>query len=69
MKSTGQCPKCESQELLRIPGELQSKIGIPTGVLSWAPVTRYVCSQCGYLESFVEGPGTLKDLAEAYGKK
>jgi len=62
MKTSGQCAKCSSEEIKRISGENQSKIGVPTGALSWVPVTRYICTQCGFLEEYVEGDEALKKL-------
>jgi len=62
MKKTGQCPKCSSEEIKRVSGENQSKIGVPTGVLSWVPVTRYICRRCGFLEEYVEGSDALRKL-------
>jgi len=65
MKTTGRCPKCKGDAIKRIPGENQSKIGVPTGMVSWAPVTRYVCTQCGFLEQYVEGDAALRKIAKA----
>lgn len=60
------CPKCQSPEIAKIPGENQSKIGVPVGPLGWAPVTRYICMQCGFTEQFVEGADNLQRIAERY---
>lgn len=65
MKTATRCPKCESEAIKRIPGENQSKIGIQTGVLSWVPVTRYVCTTCGFIEQYVEGDDALQKIAKA----
>lgn len=65
MKSSGKCPKCSSADIKRVTGEKQSKIGVPTGVLSWVPVTRYICTKCGFLEEYVEGDSALQKLAKS----
>ena len=65
MKTSGRCPKCKGDAIKRIPGENQSKIGVPTGMLSWVPVTRYICTQCGFVEEYVEGDDALSKIAKA----
>jgi len=65
MKTSGRCPKCSSEDIKRISGADQSKIGVPTGALSWVPVTRYICTQCGFLEEYVEGDDALRKVKKA----
>ena len=65
MKTEGRCPKCDSEAIKRIPGEGQSKIGVPTGMRSWVPVTRYICTECGFIEQYVEGGDALRKIAKA----
>ena len=65
MKTTGRCPKCECEVIKKISGENQSKIGVPSGMLSWVPVTRYICTECGFIEEYVEGDGALRKIAKA----
>jgi predicted Zn-ribbon and HTH transcriptional regulator len=65
MKTAGRCPKCKGEVIKRIPGENQSKIGVPTGMLSWVPVTRYICTKCGFIEEYVEGADALRKVARA----
>ncbi len=65
MKSTGKCPKCNSESVSRLSGANQSKIGIQTGALSWVPVTRYLCTTCGFIEQYVDGDKDLKKVAKA----
>ena len=59
MKNTGRCPKCGSSRLLRIPDDahryLANSIPMTTGAwVKRVPVTRYVCTGCGYVENWVE---------------
>jgi len=65
------CPKCRSQELLRLPGYIQ-----PPAMLSGAKppssfkiikMTRYCCANCGYTEEWVDDPKDLQDLLKKYG--
>ena len=69
MKYSGYCPKCNGAEIVRVTGENQSKIGIPAGLVSWVPVARYICLQCGYLEQYVDDVDSMQKLAKAYRGK
>jgi predicted nucleic-acid-binding Zn-ribbon protein len=73
MKKTGQCVKCGSSDLIRIPGRLRSYGGggnyIVAGTTMIAPivpVTRFLCAQCGYSEEWVESASEIEKLREAY---
>ncbi len=59
MKNTNSCPKCQSRDIMIIPGRVASNgVGnaIQTGitVLSVALVNRYVCCSCGYSEEWIK---------------
>ena len=73
MKNTKTCPKCNSQDIIHVPG---TTVGttfhnyIPAGLLpvfSSIPVTRYVCSQCGFSEEWIDSPADLEKLRQKYG--
>lgn len=73
MKQSGECSKCGSSEVLRIPGEVGGfGVGnnIPTGstIFSRVKVTRYLCVQCGYSEEWVDSSDDLAKLREKYRK-
>lgn len=66
-----QCPKCRSQEIVRLPGDIQ-----PPSTLSGAKPpsshkiirsTNYCCTHCGYSETWVNDPDDLKDILTKYG--
>ena len=71
MKNTGACPKCQSADILRVPGEAGAWQGtsnlIGTGWSGFALVSRFVCCGCGYLEEWVESPDDIQKLRERYG--
>ena len=70
MKTTGTCPKCESRDVIRIPGFMGAGgNNVQTGItiFSQVLVTRFVCSQCGYSEDWIESPADLKKLRKKYG--
>lgn len=59
MKDTNTCPKCGGHEIVRVPGKAGaygSGNYIPLGwsIFSTAPVHRYVCCTCGYIEEWID---------------
>lgn len=71
MKATGACPKCGSRELIRIPGSFSEsgtgnvvKAGMT--IFSSVPVTRFLCSHCGYSEEWIEASAELEKLRKKY---
>ncbi len=67
MKKTQNCPKCQSTDILRVPGEGHDHIATgPLGFLTSIPVTRYVCGDCGYAEQWVDSPDDLLRVREKY---
>lgn len=73
MKNTGRCPKCGSRKVLRVPdhpGRYASGNNIYTSsftLLGKIPVIRYVCLDCGYVESWVETAEQREALHRAFG--
>ena len=59
MKNTKKCPKCGSHEIIKIPGKAGAygsgnNIPIGASILSAVPVDRYLCTECGYSEEWVD---------------
>ena len=57
MKSTRVCPKCGSNEILRVEGQVGaygSGNNIVTGIFTATKVNRYVCCRCGYSEEWID---------------
>jgi Zn ribbon nucleic-acid-binding protein len=74
MKNTQTCPKCQNQEILRIPGRVGSHgsgNNIPVGItiFSSVTVTRFVCVKCGFSEEWVESPEDIKAIVKKYGRR
>jgi hypothetical protein len=75
LKNTGQCPKCDSQYILRAPG-WTGAYGSGNYVLAGtrlilpvkAKVARYVCTQCGYCEEWVDDDKELEKVKQHYQK-
>ena len=70
MKS-GICPKCKSESVYcgdKIPlksGPFGSNT-IPVSIISIAPLDNYVCTDCGYVESYVARESNLKEITETW---
>ena len=71
MKNTHTCPKCNSLDLLSIPGGTTWN-GRPNKVMvnsfKWLPVTRLVCGDCGYTEEWIDS-SDLPKLKKQFGSK
>jgi predicted nucleic-acid-binding Zn-ribbon protein len=74
MKKSNKCPKCNSQEIIRIPGRV-SGVGagniIMTGmtVFSAVKVTRYLCTDCGFSEEWIDDPKDIEKLKNIFKTK
>jgi ribosomal protein S27AE len=63
MKNNKKCPKCNSSAIGRKRGSpvlnSWSRISINlTSLDVW--ITRFVCTECGYIEEWIENPSDLK---------
>ena len=69
MKQTKTCPKCGCTKLLRVEDTMGERgINLVLGWFSAVPVTRYVCTECGYVESWVDQQH-MSDIRERYEKE
>lgn len=72
MKS-GKCSKCGSTEVFR-GSEIHPKSGpfgsnsIPVSLTSIAALDNYVCTQCGYVESYIADQTKLREIAIKWPK-
>ena len=58
MKNTKICPKCQSNDIIMIPGRAEAygvgnNIKVGATVFSAVMVHRYLCCSCGYSEEWV----------------
>lgn len=70
MKNSKICPKCNSDEIIivpgkRIPAENGRNIMIGSSVFSSALFDRYVCSDCGYSEEYFD-ENEIKKLKDKF---
>ncbi len=61
----GICPKCEGKEV-HLVSNTTSEVAISLTFLSTAFLNYYVCTNCGYVEMFVQDEKLLPKIAEKY---
>lgn len=71
MKNNTQCPKCNSQDILKIPGDVRgygAGNNIMTGgtIFSAIKVDRYLCCDCGYSEEWIEKRADIEKLKKKF---
>ena len=65
----GVCPKCKSNEVyFRTPPRTDANSVIYIRLMVEARLTYYVCTNCGYVEQYIEEPGKLQRIAETWTK-
>jgi hypothetical protein len=70
---TGICPKCKSNGVFSGAG-ISLKKGpfgsnsIPIGLTSMAALDNYVCTDCGYVESYISDMGKLVEISQKWDK-
>ena len=66
MKPGKTCPKCGGTHILRVEdGGATTGVSLYLSFFAWVPVARYVCTDCGYVESWVDEKH-LPDLKKRY---
>jgi RNase P subunit RPR2 len=63
----GICPKCAAREIHVYNGS-GVEMGIRLGTFKSATVVNYICTNCGFVELFVENQEDLPRIAEKYPK-
>jgi predicted RNA-binding Zn-ribbon protein involved in translation (DUF1610 family) len=71
MRNSKICPKCQSSEIIRIPGEARAfgagnNISVGSTIFSSAKVTRYLCTSCGFSEEWVESIEDIANIKRKY---
>lgn len=73
MKNTKICPKCNSDKIIRIPGETGAygvgnniRVGFLKGTVN---VSRYMCCNCGYTEEWIDSKEDIRKLEEKYNRE
>lgn len=67
MKNTHICPKCKSEDIVRVPGsDGVNNIQVGWSIFSAVMVHRYVCCECGFSEEWIDKEDIPK-LKEKFG--
>jgi hypothetical protein len=73
MKNSKTCPKCQSTDIIRIPGDVRAfgtgnNIAVrATLLLGYVRVTRYLCGACGFSEEWIDAAEDIAKLKEGFG--
>jgi|HubBroStandDraft_5_1064220.scaffolds.fasta_scaffold2116285_1 predicted nucleic-acid-binding Zn-ribbon protein len=70
MRNTNKCPKCGGDAICSVPGGGYSNVNQPhfhLGALTNVPITRYLCSACGYVELWVDDPDDIAKVTDKFG--
>lgn len=73
MKPTGVCPKCSAAAVIRVPDHPRRHVSgnnidtTTVTLMGKIPVIRYVCTNCGYVENWVEQESQLKEIRRVFG--
>ena len=77
MRKSKTCPKCQSADVIRIPGSVEG-YGAGNNILlrinwwksrGYVKVSRYVCGACGFSEEWIDAPEDIARLKEHFGAK
>jgi len=71
MRTSKACPKCQSTDIVRIPGDVGgygagNNVMVGRTIISAVKVTRYLCASCGFIEEWVDSPDDLAKLKKKY---
>ena len=71
MQNSKTCPKCQSNEIIRIPGDARAfgagnNITVGATIFSAVKVTRYLCASCGFSEEWVESVEDIASIKKKY---
>jgi hypothetical protein len=76
MNKTGVCPKCGSQDIVVIPGSVNTfgagnnipmRLNILGGLVA-VKVTRYLCGGCGFIEECIDDAEDREKIKKKYGE-
>ena len=71
MKNSKICPKCQNNEIVRIPGEARlfgvgNNILVGRTISSAAMVTRYLFATCGFSEEWIDSADDIARIKKNY---
>ncbi len=67
MKDTHACPKCSSNDILRLTDQSESNVILTNFTFIGAIyLTRFICANCGYSEQWLESPEDRERLRKRH---
>ena len=72
MKNTKRCPKCQSSDIVLIPGKRDTGGNVINvsrwNVFSVVKPTFHVCGSCGYMENWLMSPQDIGRVKSMYAR-
>lgn len=71
VKNSKTCPKCQSSDIFRIPGEARlfgagNNIIVGATIFGAVQVTRYLCTFCGFSEEWIDSADDIARIKKKY---
>ncbi len=71
MKSSHKCPKCQSTDIVRVPGKRApggagNLIQVGWYLFSTVKPVRYVCATCGFMEEWLDSAEDIGRVSAYY---
>jgi hypothetical protein len=71
MRNSRTCSKCQSDDVVRIPGTVRAfgagnNIATGNTIFSSVKVTRYLCAVCGFVEEWVDSADDIAKIRAKY---
>lgn len=71
MQNSKKCPKCQSSDIVRIPGEARlfgagNNIIVGATIFGAVKVTRYLCASCGFSEEWIDSADDIASIKKKY---
>ncbi|RME82248.1 MAG: hypothetical protein D6785_08070 [Planctomycetota bacterium] len=71
MKNKKHCPKCDSHQIIQVPGNVGvfgtgNNILLGATIFSALKVSRYICAECGFIEEWIDKKEDLEKIKKKY---
>ncbi len=72
MKNSKRCTKCQSRDIVRVPGEIGG-YGAGNNIrYGWTfyhavKVTQYLCASCGFIEEWLDSADDIAKIKKKFG--
>ena len=71
MRRSKTCPKCQSSDIVRIPGAASAfgsgnNIMVGGTIFSAVKVSRYLCASCGFAEEWIDDAADIAKIKKKF---